>query len=321
MSCDKQDTRVSRVLENNLPSNVILNSLLKDCFVQINVCNDPLASLESDYKKSISNKHNYTGKRKKQDMVPNSEESLTPDETMGFLNNDSVFSSPEENFIQIKEDPTFCEVATQKNYDGFSVDKFRESNESIQFYTGFDNYQEFTYIFDAVFSLKPWKLNHKCCPQSGLTKNDEFFLTMMKLKQGTPDFVLSQLFNLSVDSVFTVFENWLTFMYNNWATQHLPHKNLMDIKMLNGVSEMYEADLKGLCIINVPEFLKGKKRLQNLTFRGKGKVNAEETPIQMKEFKILVEPMTSKYLPLWSKIYFACCILSGYKEGRALKKT
>ncbi|XP_070552185.1 uncharacterized protein [Ptychodera flava] len=106
-------------------------------------------------------------------------------------------------------------------FNRFLLRKFAGSDEEIQFWTGFYSYNALLYFFSTFIephsaNLKYWGTDNstgdkeiKCGPKRQLQPSDEFFLTLVKLKQGSANEDLAERFGLSDSTVSRI---WLTYL-------------------------------------------------------------------------------------------------------------
>ena len=116
----------------------------------------------------------------------------------------------------------------------FSFKRFDGSDDDIHFYTGFQNsasYKEFmTFVLCHAEDMSYWSLNvHGTLSNSventqmsskstgyterALSKMDELFLTLVKLRFGFPLHHVANLFNISSSTVSRVFTSWINLLY------------------------------------------------------------------------------------------------------------
>ena len=115
----------------------------------------------------------------------------------------------------------------------FSVDRFKEDDSSMRFYTGFPNWSTFLAVFnylnpgDEGENIAYWlsqsnisvpaefydesegKPSRKPGRPRNLRPIDEYFAVMCRLRQGLPE---EHLLKVSVSTVSRVFITWLNFM-------------------------------------------------------------------------------------------------------------
>lgn len=112
-----------------------------------------------------------------------------------------------QTFIETKEEQSQT-VGTLK-ITGFCLEDYKNDDEAIQYFTGFDNYRHFRYLFD-ILGEAVYHLDCKCEP---LTPEDMLFLTLMKLRQAEDHKKLAILFRISTASVSKIVNTWICFMY------------------------------------------------------------------------------------------------------------
>lgn len=112
---------------------------------------------------------------------------------------------------------------------GFSVKQFIHNAHAMKYFTGFDDYDHFSF-FLCILGPAADCLNYKC---SAMTTEDHLFMTLMKLRQAKDDVELGILFNVSTKVVAKVTQVWVNFMYfqlkelqiwpsQNVVKQHMP---------------------------------------------------------------------------------------------------
>ena len=113
------------------------------------------------------------------------------------------------------DDVTTDSSTTQTEVSGERFLSVKTLNaEMLQYYTGFDHYDHFKYAFDA---LGPASMDLKYKSKS-LEPLDEFFLTVMKLRQDKDDLELGLLFGgISRRTVSRIFTTWLNLMYYQYG--------------------------------------------------------------------------------------------------------
>ncbi len=90
----------------------------------------------------------------------------------------------------------------------FSIDKFMHEPKVIKYYTSFDDYAHFQFIFHVLGPAVS-----KLGIDVYLSPEDQFFLTMMKLRQAKDDIELSVLFKIRPHQASVIFTTWINFMY------------------------------------------------------------------------------------------------------------
>lgn len=112
----------------------------------------------------------------------------------------------------------------------FSLDKIKDDNKAMLFYTGFSNYGIFESVFGYLESkaekLQYWRgksevTDSKSYQNQGskpgqkrkITLKDEFFIVLVRLKVGLFVRDISERFNLSQGQFSKVFTTWINFLY------------------------------------------------------------------------------------------------------------
>ncbi|CAC5406095.1 unnamed protein product [Mytilus coruscus] len=117
-------------------------------------------------------------------------------------------------------------------YEGkrFTLDKTKDDNDAISFYTGFQNYGMFNSVFnylevkasrlqywrgqsDTNSDFKQYQTRGKRPePKRKLTLEEEFFMVLMRLKFGLFVRDLSEKFDISVGQFSKIFTTWINFL-------------------------------------------------------------------------------------------------------------
>ena len=107
-----------------------------------------------------------------------------------------------------------------------SSDMFKNRPEALLFYTGFQDFGHFSFFFSC---LEPaiYRLEYKSIK---LSRMDEIFLTLMKLRCAKPDVELSIMFGIGNKAVGLVFNNMIRFLFYHLKdmTPWLP-KDVVDL--------------------------------------------------------------------------------------------
>ncbi|XP_014674876.1 PREDICTED: uncharacterized protein LOC106814989, partial [Priapulus caudatus] len=102
-----------------------------------------------------------------------------------------------------------CELISDSD-TRMSVKKFDNNPDAINFYTGFDDYEHFKFVFNV---LGPAVDHLNSCNDCKLEPVDQFFVTLIKLRLAKEDLELSFMFNISPRTVGSIFNTWVKFMY------------------------------------------------------------------------------------------------------------
>ena len=123
-----------------------------------------------------------------------------------------------------------------------SVDNIKDDDNKVKFWTGFPNFATFMALFHFLLpraeNMNYWRGASVCDDfnvssvkrERKLSKLDEFFLVMIRLKVGLFTPVLQHIFQVSAGVVSSVFTSWINLMY-------VDLKNLCEMPGKNVISE------------------------------------------------------------------------------------
>ena len=96
-----------------------------------------------------------------------------------------------------------------------SARKFADNNKAFLFYTGLKNFGKFLFVLSTL-GPAAYHLNYIWRPCEMLSVEDQFFLTLVKLRTNKTNFELSLSFNVPEYTVSNTFITWVNFMYHQW---------------------------------------------------------------------------------------------------------
>ena len=120
---------------------------------------------------------------------------------------------------------TCQDISTQCSMDppGLSAWKYRLHPDRIHFYTGLQSYEKFIFVLNTLGPAR-FELNYYNGVKPILTIEDQFFLTLIKLRQHSTHYELAMWFEVNESVVSNVFITWINFMYMQWSeVQWWPH--------------------------------------------------------------------------------------------------
>ena len=143
----------------------------------------------------------------------------------------------------------------------FSVERFKENDSAINFYTGFPNWDAFMVVFrhlnpgSSGENITYW-LSSKQTPSSdtqetgstevkrgrnrALRPLEEYFLVMCRLRQGFREDHLGHLFHVSTSTVSRIFITWINFMFLKLGQINIwPSRNVIDQTMPEDFKKKY----------------------------------------------------------------------------------
>lgn len=111
----------------------------------------------------------------------------------------------------------FIDAATQSDHPRlYTAKHFALDDEGIHFYTGLEHYGKFRFVLDTLGPAAYDLIYYRGVVPS-LDIEDQFFLTLIKLRQHKVNFELSRMFNILEASVANIFITWINFMAVQWA--------------------------------------------------------------------------------------------------------
>lgn len=129
--------------------------------------------------------------------------------------------------------PECSSKSTQVDHEHMygSINRYKEDDKSIKFYTGFESYKKFQFVYSTL-SPMAHKIRYYRSNVVNLSTEDQFFLTMMKIRQNKCNFELSKFFNISETTVSNIFITWINFIYQLWSRINIwPSKELVQYYM------------------------------------------------------------------------------------------
>ena len=118
------------------------------------------------------------------------------------------------NEVNIDTSTTIAETQTI-TWPSLCIEKFQDDPAGIMFYTGLSTYSDFKFVL-ATLGEAAYNLNYLYFRSDHLSVENQFFLTLIKLRQYKTNFELSRLFNISETAVCNIWITWINFMARQW---------------------------------------------------------------------------------------------------------
>lgn len=139
---------------------------------------------------------------------------------------ESLECNPESS-SNVKEFTTSHTQTPSDFISHFSPSNFKHDPEGMNFYTGLEDYSKFQFVLqtlgEAAYHLK-YYYNHV----QQFSVEDQFFITLVKLRRKKTNFELSRLFGTSEWTITNIFVTWINFMYRQWKEVNIwPSKDLV----------------------------------------------------------------------------------------------
>ena len=114
-----------------------------------------------------------------------------------------------------EEVPKFEEKSTQAGLkDYFGIHKWKNNDKAIEYFTGFKDYDHFRFVFSLLGeSVNCLNYGSRYSELSIIDPENAFFLTLFKLRRGTPDVELGFHFGMSDRQVGVIFATWINFLF------------------------------------------------------------------------------------------------------------
>ena len=96
-----------------------------------------------------------------------------------------------------------------------NIEKLKYDNKAIQAYTGLEDYRKFVFVL-ATLGSAVYELNYRWRRTDILSIENQFLITLIKLRKYYSHKELSILFQISEFSVSNIFVTWINFMYCQW---------------------------------------------------------------------------------------------------------
>ena len=116
-----------------------------------------------------------------------------------------------------EEDPEEADCAGDKNLCGMrfgemTIEGLSQMAGAVHYYTSLTDMDHFNYVFSSL-GPAAMDLKYQC---KKLKPQDEFLLTLMKLRLNKDDLELSLFFGIHQATVGRIFHTWINFMYYQW---------------------------------------------------------------------------------------------------------
>ena len=102
-----------------------------------------------------------------------------------------------------------------QSWPSICVEKIEDDPAGMMFYTGLQSYYDFKFVLVSLGEFV-YNLNYMYYRSEQLSVENQFFLTLIKLRQHKTNFELSRLFNISESAVSNNWITWINFMTYQW---------------------------------------------------------------------------------------------------------
>ena len=108
-----------------------------------------------------------------------------------------------------------------------TIEKIHDDNSQIAMMTGLENYGKFRIILETL-GPAAYRLQYRWSQSVILSVENQFLLTLMKLRKHYSNQELAMFFAVSEKTVSNIFCTWINFMYHQWQELDIwPSKDLV----------------------------------------------------------------------------------------------
>ena len=108
-------------------------------------------------------------------------------------------------------------TATQSDQSPpFAAGRFANDPQGIHFYTGLETYEKFLMVLSTL-GPAAYELNYFHGYNHSLSVEDQFFMTLVKLRQHKTNFEMSRMFDVSEATITNIFVTWVNFLACQWG--------------------------------------------------------------------------------------------------------
>lgn len=121
----------------------------------------------------------------------------------------------------------------------FSFENLKSKKGAIHHYTGLVDHKLFNL---TLRSLGPaaYELKYRCFKVTKISIEDQFLITLMKLRRAISDFSLALMFETSRKTIQNIFITWINFMYHEWKQIEIwPNRNIVLYHMPEAFKKSY----------------------------------------------------------------------------------
>ena len=151
------------------------------------------------------------------------------------------------------------------NPPAFTLSNFVNDPQGIHFYTGMETYNRLKFVLATLGPADDLQYHQGSRPP--MSADDQFLMTLIKLRLHKANFELSRMFHISESMVMNVFVTWINFMYVTWS--ELPWWTSRDLVKFYSPSDFRSKFPKTRVIVDGTECPISKPRqplLQQATF-------------------------------------------------------
>lgn len=184
----------------------------------------------------------------------------------------------------------------------YSIEQFKDDPRGVFYFTGLLNHEQFMMIFRTLGKkVHHIKYNYED-PKREMTPENQFFLTLWKLRRNCCDYELSRHFCVSEVNARLIFKKMITFMASQWKLLDIwPTQEFLKPYMPAGC----EPSIDDPKVVKVVSEDSRSRILRNIRACTEKNIHA---------YKMLGKSLMPAYVALVSEITSVCVILCSFKE-------
>ncbi len=130
-----------------------------------------------------------------------------------------------------EEATTSCVGTQTLHLPPMSIDRFADNSNAIHHLTGLESYAKLKYVLATLLPAAN-NLEYRWRGCVFVSIQDQFFMTLMKLRQHRSNYDLALMFEISEFSVSNIVITWINFMYCQWSELDIwPDRDLVSYYM------------------------------------------------------------------------------------------
>ncbi|XP_061190649.1 uncharacterized protein LOC133198614 [Saccostrea echinata] len=165
----------------------------------------------------------------------NLEECFSKDDDANIEMQEEVIVISEVNICEDRESDimskqeSFGKATQTQNKPMFDVENFVNDNVGMHFYTGLETYCKFLFVLRTLGpSAYCLKYIFFQVDNQTISVENQFFMTLMKLRRYLTNFELSRFFSVSESTVKNIVNTWIIFMSKQWQEVNIwPSRSLV----------------------------------------------------------------------------------------------
>lgn len=121
----------------------------------------------------------------------------------------------------------------------YDICMFENDDEGLHFYTGLESYKKFKFVYSTLVDYVPF-IQYRDFRVLNVSAENQFFLTLMKLRRNAADFELSRFFGVSKSTVSNIFCTWINVIAQLWSNIDVwPSREFVNFYIPQGFKEEY----------------------------------------------------------------------------------